>query len=516
VNATEGDAILQGIPALRNELNVTIDDRTLEIIKRRHRTSVVQGRGWLVRRMLFLADIVGLTAAFVIAELVLGPGAGPRNQLNQMYEILLFVLTLPGWLLVTKLYGLYERDEERTDHSTVDELAAVFHMVTVGSWLLVAAVWVTNIAEPDFRKLVLFWALAVTLVTAGRASARAVARRSLAYLQNTVIVGGGDVGQLIARKLLHHPEYGINLVGFVDDAPKERRDDLGHLAILGSPEQLHEIVRTFDVDRVVFAFSNEAHERTLELIRSLRTLNVQVDLVPRLFETIGPSPSVHTVEGLPLVSLPPGKLSRSSRTVKRGMDLLGATIALLLTAPLFAFIAWRIKRDSPGGVFFRQTRLGRNMEEFTVLKFRTMREGTSADAHRDFIKAVMSSEALPQSTGLYKLDQDDAVTKIGKWLRKTSLDELPQLINVLRGEMSLVGPRPSLPYEVENFAQHHFERFNVAPGMTGLWQVTARSHSTWSEALDLDTAYVAGWSLGLDLTLICRTPRQLLRRTGAA
>jgi lipopolysaccharide/colanic/teichoic acid biosynthesis glycosyltransferase len=163
-------------------------------------------------------------------------------------------------------------------------------------------------------------------------------------------------------------------------------------------------------------------------------------------------------------------------------------------------------------VFFRQTRLGMDMREFTLLKFRTMREGTDEAPHREYVKQIMRSDALPQSNNLYKLDRNDSITPVGRWLRKTSLDELPQLINVLRGEMSLVGPRPLIPYELELFSPHHYERFLVPAGLSGLWQVEARAHTTFGEALDLDVAYARGWSLGLDLRLLLRTPLVIFRK----
>jgi exopolysaccharide biosynthesis polyprenyl glycosylphosphotransferase len=421
-----------------------------------------------------------------------------------------FALTLPVWIAVAKLYALYDHDEERTDHTTVDDIVGVFHVVTVGAWLLVAAAWLTKLVVPNFDKLLVFWGAAIALIVAGRAFARSLSRRHIAYLQNTVIVGAGDVGQLVARKLLQHPEYGINVVGFVDAEPKRLREDLGALGILGPQERLESLVRLLDVERVIFAFSKEPHSETLELIRSLKDLNVQIDVVPRLFEIVGPSVGIHTVEGLPLVGLPPARISRSSRAIKRAVDIVGAIVGLLLTAPLFAYAAWRIKRESPGPVFFRQTRLGYDMRPFTALKFRTMRLDADDSEHRDFIRRSMDSRATPEHEGLYKLNREDVITPFGRWLRKTSLDELPQLLNVLRGEMSIVGPRPCIPYETENFAPHHFERFLVPAGITGLWQVTARAHSTFGEALDMDVAYARSWSLALDLWLLLKTPLQIL------
>jgi exopolysaccharide biosynthesis polyprenyl glycosylphosphotransferase len=335
-------------------------------------------------------------------------------------------------------------------------------------------------------------------------------------VQNAVIVGAGDVGQLVGRKLIQHPEYGINLVGFVDSEPKERQANLRHLTLLGAPEELPEIVRLLGIERIIIAFSRDDPQETVRIIRSLRKFDVQIDIVPRLFGIVGPSAEMHAVEAMPMLGLPPAKISRSSMLLKRAIDVAGAAFLLVVTAPLFAVIAWKIKRDSAGPVFFRQRRLGLNQQEFTVIKFRTMRSDADDGPHREYIKATMEGGGETGSNGLFKLERTADVTGFGSWLRKTSLDELPQLINVLRGDMSLVGPRPCLPYEVEHFAPHHFERFLVPAGVTGLWQVTARAHSDFGEALDMDVLYARSWSLGLDFKLLLRTPLHLLRSAATA
>jgi exopolysaccharide biosynthesis polyprenyl glycosylphosphotransferase len=500
--------------ALYEHLSSAADERTIAILDRRRRTATIRRRGWLMRRMLLLADVLGLMLAFAAAQGVFLAMPLANDTIAFSYEAALFAATLPIWILVAKLYGLYDRDEERTDHSTTDDVVGVFHLVTVGAWIFFVGAWLTGLVYPDKTKLVAFWALAIGFVTVGRAAARGICRNRITYWQNTVIVGAGDIGQLVARKVLQHPEYGLNIVGFIDDRPKERRGDLGHISVVGIPEQLPNLVRALDVERVIIAFSNDSHEHTIELVRSLKDLDVQVDIVPRLFELVGPRVDIHTVEGLPLVGLAPARLSRSSQALKRAVDIVGASLALLLTAPLFALIAWRIRHDSPGPVFFRQTRLGMNRREFTVLKFRTMRTETTSEAHEAYVRATMTANALPESNGLYKLERHDAITPFGRWLRRTSLDELPQFLNVLRGDMSLVGPRPCLAYETEYFQPHHFQRFAVPAGLTGLWQVTARAHSTFGEALDMDVSYALGWSFGLDLRLLARTPLQLLVRRG--
>jgi exopolysaccharide biosynthesis polyprenyl glycosylphosphotransferase len=509
MNATERAALLQGLE-LYDEMTATVDDRTLAILDRRRRTAVVKGRGWLVRRMLLGADLVGLVAAMALAEWLVNRHNG-AGALDTRTEIAVFLATLPAWVLVAKLYGLYDRDEERTDHATTDEVSGVFHMVTVCTWLFWVGAYVTRLAHPTAPKLAIFWAAAVAFVSVGRAAARSLARRSAAYTQNTVIVGAGDVGQLIAKKLLQHPEYGVNLVGFVDAQPKERRDDLGHLALLGGTERLPAIVRLFDVERVVVAFSNESHERTLDLIRSLKDLNVQVDVVPRLFELVGPGVDVHTVEGLSLIGLRPARLSRSSKLVKRTMDLALSVIGLIALAPVLGLIAAAVALDSRGPVFFRQLRMGAGDRTFRIFKFRTM----VADAEDRKAELAHLSKHAASDARMFKIRHDPRVTRVGKFLRRTSLDELPQLINVLRGEMSFVGPRPLILSEDQHVQDWGRKRLDLKPGITGLWQVLGRSDIPFDEMVKLDYMYVTSWSLMGDLKLVVRTIPEVFRRSHA-
>jgi exopolysaccharide biosynthesis polyprenyl glycosylphosphotransferase len=461
----------------------------------------VRRRGWVIRRALATADVAGLLLAFVLAEALIGAGVSAGR-------VLFFAATLPGWMVVAKLYGLYDNDEERTDHSTADEFVGVFHLVTIGAWILYTGAWLTGLWSPELAGLIFFWGAGIAFVTAGRASARGICRHTINHLQNTIIVGAGDVGQLVARKLLKHPEYGINLIGFVDASPKAQRADLEHLTLLGPPEELADLVRAYDVERVVIAFSNESHEELLGLIRSLKGLNVQIDIVPRLFEIVGPGVEIHTVEGLPLVGLPQLKLSHSSRLLKRSLDLALSGVALLLLAPVFGFIALKIKLDSPGPVFFRQLRMGSGDRPFLMFKFRTM--VADADTRREEV-AHLNMHVVNGDARMLKIPDDPRVTSFGKTLRRLSIDELPQLINVLKGDMSLVGPRP-LPLDederVEDWGRH---RLTLKPGMTGLWQVSGRSSIPFGEMLNLDYVYVSGWSLWGDLRLIARTIPAVLR-----
>jgi exopolysaccharide biosynthesis polyprenyl glycosylphosphotransferase len=463
-----------------------------------------------MRRFLLVADVLGFTLAFITTELIFG-GRGTLNSIDISAEVVLFSLALPIWLLGAKLFGLYDRDEERAHYSTTDDLVRVFLLGTVGVFVLTRVLLLTQLADPDLTRLTVLWALLIACIPVARIGARIIARKQSAYVQNTVIVGADEVGQLVARKLLLHQEYGIKLLGFVSDRQEELRSDLGDLRILGDLDDLSGIVRHSHVERVVFAFPKDSHNRLIRQVRALRDSGVQVDIVPRLYETIGPKHDVHTVEGLPLIGLAPVSISRSSRMIKRSLDVVGATVGLVLAAPFFIAVALLIKIDSHGPVFFRQTRLGKDMREFTLIKFRTMRVEVDQSKHRDYIAQTMDASAPVGGNGCYKLERTEEITSVGRWLRKTSLDELPQLWNVLRGEMSLVGPRPCLAYELEFFTPYQLDRFLVPAGLTGLWQVSARANSTFGEALDLDVLYAKSWSLGLDLSLLARTPVQLLR-----
>ena len=464
-------------------------------------------RAGLARRALLAADLTGLAIAFAAAQTV-GTARWPPAV-----ELAAFVALLPLWVVAAKLFGLYGADEQRIDHSTVDETVSVVLLTTEACWVLFGAAYLAGRLPELSGRLLVFWLVAIPAVMIGRSTARAIFHRRPAYRQRVLILGAGDTGRLVARKLQHHAEYGVDVVGFVDERAEGQDDGI---VTIGTPAELPELVRRFDIERVIVAFGGQSQEETLATIRSLNQLDVYVDLVPRLFEIVGPSGRIHSIEGLPLIDLPPVRLSRSTRLVKRTIDIAGALVGLLVTAPFFLVVPILIRRESPGPALFRQTRLGEHMRRFTVLKFRTMRVDVDEECHREFIRATMDAGATPQANGLYKLDRGADITRIGAFLRRTSLDELPQLLNVLRGDMSLVGPRPCIPYETQFFEPRHFERFLVPAGLTGLWQVTARAHSTFGEALDMDVAYARGWSIGLDLTLVLRTIRQVFTRKGTA
>jgi exopolysaccharide biosynthesis polyprenyl glycosylphosphotransferase len=273
--------------------------------------------------------------------------------------------------------------------------------------------------------------------------------------------------------------------------------------LLGEVDRLPALVRLFDVERVVIAFSQDSHERTLDLIRSMKDMDVQIDVVPRLFEQVGPNFDIHTVEGIPLLGLPPPRLSRSSMLLKRIFDLALTVPGLIVLSPAFALFALLIKRDSAGPVFFRQVRMGCNGRTFRIWKFRTM--SLDADERKSEFAHLNQHLQNGGDPRMFKIPDDPRVTRVGRWLRRHSLDELPQLFNVLRGEMSLVGPRPLILDEDQYVEEWARQRLNLKPGCTGPWQVQGGSRIPFVEMVKLDYLYVTGWSVLGDLKLVVRT-----------
>jgi exopolysaccharide biosynthesis polyprenyl glycosylphosphotransferase len=476
----------------------------------------LRSRAALVRATLVTADVVGLSAAFVATELLFPRLAGNDASTAPSAEWLLFFLLLPAWPLLARLAGLYRDDQSRTDSSTADDLVRAFQLLTSGTWLLLFGARITGWAQPDVFKLSLFWLLALATVSTGRVVARAFSRRQLAYVQNTLIVGAGRIGQRVATKLTQHREYGINVVGFVDDEPLARNGDpavrLGHDCLLGPIRDLPELVRDFDVERLVLAFSEAKDERTLEALRQIADLDVRIDVVPRLFELIGPEAVIHSAEGLPLIGLPPVRLSRSAQTTKRTLDVILATVGLVLLAPLWLAVAAAIKLDSRGPVLFRQMRVGARSKPFAIFKFRTM--VSDADQHKADVVALNRHAAAGGDPRMFKIDADPRVTRVGRILRRYALDEVPQLLNVLAGHMSLVGPRPLILDEDRHVAGWARRRLDVKPGMTGLWQVYGGSNIPFGEMIQLDYRYVRTWSLWNDVLLLVRTGAVVLRGSG--
>jgi exopolysaccharide biosynthesis polyprenyl glycosylphosphotransferase len=425
------------------------------------------------------------------------------------------LLTLPGWAVLFKAYGLYDRDLKRISHTTVDDLPGLFHALVVGGLLLWALFRVLPVHQLVFEEIATFAVGALLLMLVGRTLVR-FAVRQLGQ-ERVLLVGEGETTNVLVRKLQSHPEYGLDPVGALTPSGQEREEPGSHglhavakaapLAVLGRLEQLTDMAALHQIGRVIVSPRGLDEDELLTLLRRCKELSLKVSVLPQMFDVMGPSVEVDEVEGITVLGLNPPVLSRSSRSLKRAMDVCGAVVALLVAAPLLAGIAIAVRFDSPGPVFFRQSRTGRGGNRFRLLKFRTMVPDAEA----------RQAELLAQSRDPHwlKLETDPRITRMGSFLRMTSLDELPQFWNVLRGDMSLVGPRPLIESEDRLVEDWGRARLDLTPGMTGLWQVLGRSSIPFEEMVKLDYLYVTNWSLWTDIRLILRTLPVVLLRRGA-
>lgn len=339
-----------------------------------------------------------------------------------------------------------------------------------------------------------------------------VRARQVGHWQRRVlIVGGGATGQQFARELARQTWAGLRVVGYAsDDPPAEpaRCPPSCSFQVLGPVDATVRIVQEHQVDEVVFALPAQQQARVVELSLQLQSQPVMVHAVPGLLDLVFARTSVGTLGGIPLISLRESALREPQRVIKRIFDVLLSGVALLLLAPLMLTIALLIKRDSPGPVLFIQERLGEHGKRFKMLKFRSMYQ----DADRRW-REVAQRDASGRL--IHKQARDPRITSIGHWLRRTSMDELPQLLNVLRGEMSLVGPRPEMPYIAAEYETWQWQRFRVPPGITGWWQVNGRSDKPMHLHTEDDLYYVQNYSLWLDLQILARTVLVVLRGQGA-
>jgi exopolysaccharide biosynthesis polyprenyl glycosylphosphotransferase len=430
----------------------------------------------------------------------------------QVEDIGIFALVIPGigaWALLTRVYGLDDGDRLSIGRSVVDDLPHLLLLSIFATWGGLLFLHLSGIAQPQLRNAEAFWLFYLVLLIVARSIGRPVLRRIVSLREPTLVVGAGVVGRLISTKLVHRPAYGLDIVGFVDDDPLPGAE--GDPPRLGGTHDLERVVRANDVKRVILAFTRQPAEEQVDLCRRCLELGLQVDIVPRMFEVIGTHHRLHSLDGLPLLGLRSQRLSRTARLAKRALDLAVASVALFALAPFFAYCAFRIKRESPGPVFFRQERMGVGGKRFHIFKFRTM--VADADAQKHTVAHL--NKHLGSDPRMFKIPDDPRITPFGTFLRRWSLDEIPQLVNVVRGEMSLVGPRPLILDEDEHIRGRRRNRLSLTPGITGLWQVLGRSEIPFAEMVTLDYLYVTNWSLWGDVKLLCRTLPVVIQRRGA-
>lgn len=351
--------------------------------------------------------------------------------------------------------------------------------------------------------------LTLALLSGARLAERLIQaelRRRGVGVDRLLIVGVGELGRSVMRTLVARPDLGYQIIGFVDDDPA--KGDLGRYKSLGELDNLEALLKTERADEVIITLPWMYQRKIIGLVRACESVGVRARVVPDIFQLSLNRVDFDDIGGIPLIGIKEATIPRGGRLVKRGLDVVLAVLGLLVGLPLFLIIALVIRLESPGPVFFRQIRVGENEKPFPIYKFRSMRDG--AEEQQAQLKE------LNQASGpLFKIKGDPRLTSFGGFLRQTSLDELPQLINVLRGEMSLVGPRPGLPQEVAQYQPWQRQRLEVAPGMTGLWQVSGRSGLSFDEMCLLDIYYIENWSLGLDSIIMLRTIPHVLFGSGA-
>jgi exopolysaccharide biosynthesis polyprenyl glycosylphosphotransferase len=460
-----------------------------------------------LRRRLMAGDFVAVSVAATLQAW----GNGFADQLA------LLAIAIPLWLVVALVRDLYRTTAWRWDHAGLEEFAAI--VAITAQWGLSALVlgWISGmLSEVKVGPLAIGWAVTVAIVFLVRAGVRWNARRCSWFWENAIVLGPAEQAERVVRRILRQRRLGINVMACVEPAAGRAPDGdglrrIGPVPIVPDAPELLDLMGELDFDRVIIAGPLHS-ERQRELIARLADHDVHIDLVPDWGELVSARLEVRRLAGVPLLSVPSATVDPASLHVKRAFDAVVSATALVALAPVLVTCAIAIKLDTPGPVFFRQRRVGKDEGRFEVLKFRSMY--VDADARKGEF-AGLNFHGGGNDNGMFKIREDPRITRVGSFLRRTSLDELPQLVNVLRGEMSLVGPRPLIESEHAQISGRFRRRSAITPGITGLWQVNGRSEVPFEEMISLDLLYAATWSLRRDLKLLARTVSAVLRGDGA-
>jgi exopolysaccharide biosynthesis polyprenyl glycosylphosphotransferase len=441
-------------------------------------------RDSVYRRSLAAADALAALCALLVSIAVV-----PRHSGS-----LAILATVPLIVAMSKLIGTYDREDLLVRKSSLDEVPELFQLAT----LYALTAWIIErllIGGPnDPRSLVALWLALTVLIVLFRAIARTLSRFATSPERCLVI---GDEAMCDSMRVKFSRQRSLHAVVVGQIPHEDVAAEAGSPPSLVRADAIQGLAVHPGVDRVILAPGAADEDGVTKLVRHATSLGLKVSLLPRVLEAVGSSAAFDDLEGVPLLSIRPLGLPRSSWAIKRAVDILGSTLGLLVTAPFLAIVALGIKLDSRGPLLFRQQRIGRDGKPFSMLKFRTMLAG--ADERKGQL------DHLNEAEGLFKIRADPRVTRVGRLIRRTSLDELPQLVNVLRGEMSLVGPRPLIPEEDSRIEGWHRRRLHLMPGMTGHWQVLGSARIPLSEMVRIDYLYVTNWSLWLDVKIVLRT-----------
>jgi exopolysaccharide biosynthesis polyprenyl glycosylphosphotransferase len=456
-------------------------------------------RDAIYRRGLVVADVLAAAVAGWFAVVGVA-GATPEPSM---------LLALPLVVLLGKLLGLYDRDELVFHKSTLDEVPHLFQLAglyTLLAWLLGA-----TLIEGEFTRSagLALWVAVFLLTVSFRLTSREIALR-VAPAERCLIIGRSGTRMRLAGKLTA-ARKSTEVVGYLP-LEDERRKGAGwkgadrRRRVVGL-DDMPELVRQLDVHRVIIIPGEASGDTLVDAVARAKASGVKVSMLPRMFEVVGSSVEFDDIDGVTVLGVRRFGLGRSSEFVKRMMDLFCAGIGLLVLSPILAAVAIAIKLDSRGPVFYRQWRVGRNGKPFRMVKFRSMVQNA------DELKAELAGRNAAGG-GLFKVVDDPRITRVGRFIRKLSIDELPQLFNVLHGEMSLVGPRPLVPDEDNRVDGRFRRRLRLVPGMTGPWQILGPTRVPLTEMVGIDYLYGANWSLWLDIKILLRTIGHVLSRRG--
>lgn len=412
-------------------------------------------------------------------------------------------------LIIYKLNGVYDQPR---GGSLFGEIYRIVAGTAIGI-ILVVFVIVIFFRPFLYSRLVFFYAgvLIPLLLMVSRLVNRMVRdrlRRKGLGVDRVLVVGGGEVGRAVMRNTVAEERLGYHVVGFVDDDPEKGNTDIGRFKALGETANLPRLIKELAVDEVIITLPWMYHRKIVSIIAQCEREKVRVRIVPDIFQMTLSHLHIEDLAGIPMIGIQERSIKGGHLLLKRVMDTVLSSIVLLLLIPLFLVVAIAIKLDSPGPVILRQIRVGKGERLFTCFKFRSMRQNADAE------KAQLLDRN--EANGVwFKIRDDPRITRVGRFLRRTSIDEMPQFFNVLMGHMSIVGPRPAVPSEVQRYQPWHKRRLEVAPGLTGLWQVSGRSNLTFDEMVLLDLYYIENWSPLLDLSLMLRTVPKMVSGEGA-
>ena len=454
---------------------------------------------------------------------------GFSPQFAPYFSILLFVPFVK--LFALQRYGFYKL---RGEFSFSGDFFRIIKAATFSFTVLVVIAFLFRqgfsirdgeIIKNDFsysRLIFVYdWLFSVLLFWLTRIVVRLIqilTRNKERNLIRTVVVGCGEMADVCISEMSEKPRLGYRLVGVVTARKNQDATAIEKRGVrkLGSFDRLPELVKRHGIEEVLITDSSISPARMFHVLMECgRNHHIKYRVIPDLYDCLPGKTDIATIGSLPMIKLFEEPLRGVKKALKRSLDVLTALAVLTITAPLWIVLAILIKRESKGPIFLKQERVGMDGKVFLMLKFRSMLDGVDDQVHRELMKKMINGEDVNQGTDnepLYgKIKDDPRLTKIGGWMRRYSIDELPQVFNVLFGQMSIVGPRPPIPYEVIHYKDWHRTRFHVKPGITGLWQVSGRNRLHFEEMVRLDVFYIENWSVWLDLKIMFKTLPVMLR-----